>query len=169
MIIGIGGISNSGKSKLAAVIKEHYPDKKVCILCQDDFAMLTADIPKIKGHTNWEIPESINFNRYYSRIINESKENDIVISEGLFVFYEPRFVKLYDKMIYLSISKDTFYERKKQDFRWGKEPDWYMDHIWDSHFEFCNKIAIRNHAFQLSGENPVDIEKVFAYLETEDN
>lgn len=166
MIIGIGGISNAGKSKLAAKIKEYYSNKKVKILCQDDFALPTPEIPKLKGHTNWEIPDSIDFDRFYSNILNEANHNDIVIDEGLFVFYEDRLNRLYDKMIYLSISKETFINRKMKDLRWGQEPDWYVEHIWDSHHLFFEKIAKRKEAFQLSGEHPVDFQSVIVYLES---
>lgn len=165
MIIGIGGISNSGKSALAEKIKLYFSDKKVKILCQDNFAFPTPSIPTINTHTNWEIPESIDFDRFVQNVLTESKQNDIVIDEGLFVFYDERLNRLYDKMIYLSISKETFIKRKQMDLRWGKEPDWYMEHIWESHQKFFEKIELRKEAFQLSGENPVDMESVFRYLE----
>ena len=166
MIIGIGGISNSGKSSLAEKIKTHYSDKSVKILCQDDFAMPTPDIPRINEHTNWEIPDSIDFDRFYTQILDENKKYDIVIDEGLFVFYEERLNKLYDKMIYMSVSKQTFAARKKLDLRWGEEPEWYIEHIWDSHHRFFEKIQKRKEAFQVSGELPVDIQSVFNYLDS---
>lgn len=165
MIIGIGGISNAGKSKLAEEIKQHYSDRRVKVLCQDNFAFPTPEIPKINNHTNWEIPDSIDFDRFVDKVIAESKLNDIVIDEGLFVFYDERLNNLYDKMIYMSIIKETFIKRKNKDLRWGKEPDWYLEHIWNSHQEFFNKIEFRKKAFQLSGENPVDLALVFKYLE----
>ena len=165
MIIGIGGISNSGKSKLAEHIKEKYPEKRVKILCQDNFAHPTPTIPKIKEHTNWEVPESIDFDRFVKKVVAESKQYDIVIDEGLFVFYDERLNRLYDKMIFMTVSKETFLERKRKDLRWGKEPEWYMEHIWESHQQFCERIEVRKEAFQLSGENPVDLESVFRYLE----
>jgi uridine kinase len=166
MIIGIGGISNAGKSKLAENIKDYFSDKTVKILCQDHFAHPTHTIPKINDHTNWEIPESLDFDKFVKNVIAESKKNDIVIDEGLFVFYDERLNRLYDKMIYLSISKKTFFERKNKDLRWGKEPGWYMEHIWESHQQFFDKIEFRKKAFQLSGENPVDFDAVVKYLES---
>ncbi|MEJ2596309.1 MAG: hypothetical protein P8100_14565 [bacterium] len=165
MIIGIGGISNSGKSALAEQIRQHYRDKKVMVLCQDDFAKPTADIPRINDHTDWEIPDSIDFDRFYHKILDAAKKNDMVIDEGLFVFYEDRLNRLYDKMIYLTISKETFLERKRMDLRWGREPDWYMEHIWESHHKYFDKIQERKQAFQLSGEDPLDLEAVIRYLE----
>ena len=145
MIIGIGGISNSGKSKLAEKIKNHYSDKSVLVLCQDNFAVPTGKIPKINDHTDWEIPASIDFDRFYEKILEEISHYDIVIDEGLFVFYEQRLNQLYDKMIYLSISEETFIKRKKKDLRWGKEPEWYIKHIWENHHLYFEKISKRKH------------------------
>jgi len=166
MVIGIGGISTAGKSKLAEKISNFYSEKKVSVLCQDNFAKPTIEIPKINGHTNWEIPESLDFNKFYDKILEEKKLNDIVIAEGLFVFYEERLVKLFDKKIFMSISKRTFLERKSTDLRWGKEPEWYMEHIWASHHAYGRFINERDAAFQLSGEDPVDLSALIKYLES---
>ena len=86
MIIGIGGISNAGKSKLADRIAKYFNTKSTIILCQDNFANPTKEILKINGHTNWEIPDSINFNKFYNKIVESAKTFDIVIAEGLFVY-----------------------------------------------------------------------------------
>ena len=80
------------------------------------------------------------------------------------MFYDDRLNQLYDKMIYLTISKETFLERKSKDLRWGKEPGWYMEHIWDSHQRFFEKVEYRKKAFQVSGENPVDFDSIINYL-----
>ena len=166
MVIGIGGISTAGKSKLAETLKEYFSEKKVKVLCQDNFAMSTHHIPKINGHTNWEIPESIDFDKFYSKILEEKNENDIVVAEGLFVFFEKRLLEIFNKKIFMTISKKTFLERKSIDFRWGEEPDWYKEHIWNSHFHFCNQFQNQGFAFQLSGENPVDLVSLIQYLES---
>lgn len=166
MVIGIGGISTAGKSKLANRLKEYFSDKKVSVLCQDNYAMPTSQIPKINGHTNWEIPESLDFDRFYKLILEEKKKNDIVVAEGLFVFYEKRLNELFDKKIFMAISKETFLERKSIDLRWGKEPEWYMEHIWNSHHEYCAELDKELNAFQLSGENPVEMDELIQYLES---
>ncbi len=166
MIIAISGISNAGKSKLASRIADYYKDQSTIVLCQDNYANQTLAIPKINGHTNWEIPESINFDKFYDKIVESAALFDIVITEGLFVFYEPRLINLYDKSIYLSVDKDTFIDRKKNDLRWGKEPEWYMQHIWDNHFKYCSEILSRRDAFQISGEEPVDFDSVIRFIES---
>lgn len=165
MIIAIGGISNAGKSKLADHIADYYKGQSVIVLCQDNYANPTPKIPKINGHTNWEIPDSIDFNKFYSKILESTGTFDIVIAEGLFVYYEDRLIDLFDKRIYMTIDKETFFKRKRKDLRWGKEPEWYIKHIWDSHFKYCNLVHSRKEAFQISGKEPVDFDSVIRYLE----
>ncbi|PLW94972.1 MAG: hypothetical protein C0591_11750 [Marinilabiliales bacterium] len=165
MIIAIGGISNAGKSRLAARIADFYKNQSAIVLCQDNYANPTPEIPRINSHTNWEIPESIDFKRYYKKILECIPHYNIIIAEGLFVFYEQRLIDLYDKSIYLIIDKETFLERKKDDLRWGKEAEWYMEHIWDSHFKYCNEVVSRKKAYQLSGKEPIDFDAVVQFLE----
>ena len=80
MTIGIGGISRSGKSTLAALIfqlftvDEGNPDffgkggQTANILAQDDYVFPNEQIPIIRNgneiEIDWEIPESIDFQRY---------------------------------------------------------------------------------------------------------
>lgn len=165
MIIAIGGISNAGKSRLAERIAQYFDDKSVIILCQDNYANPTIEIPKINGHTNWEIPDSINFNKFYNKIIESTKRFQIVIAEGLFVYYEKRLIELFNKSIYMTIDKETFLKRKRKDLRWGKEPEWYIEHIWNSHFKYCTLVTSRRNAFQITGIEPVDMDAVIQYLE----
>lgn len=164
MIIGLGGISTAGKSKLSLWLQAYYSEKKICILCQDNFAQPTFRIPKINGHTDWEIPESIDFNKFYNKIVAAKKENDMVIAEGLFVFYEKRLLDIFNKKIYLTLSKATFLQRKSADLRWGNEPDWYKEHIWNSHHN-CSLLLNKNAELNiLSGENPVETSALINYL-----
>ncbi|MEL6252490.1 MAG: hypothetical protein AAFR87_10815, partial [Bacteroidota bacterium] len=59
MLIGIGGLSRSGKTKLAKRVKGLYKEQKVILLHQDDFVKAEEDIPLIQNHIDWEVPESI--------------------------------------------------------------------------------------------------------------
>ncbi|OQX75979.1 MAG: hypothetical protein B6D64_10700 [Bacteroidetes bacterium 4484_276] len=167
MIIGIGGISTGGKSWIAQKIKEHYRNEKtVAILCQDDYTIHQDDIPLIKDHIDWEIPKSMDFDRFYRAIIKHAKEYDIVVAEGIFVFHQPRFVELFDKMIYLTLKEETFLERKRKDLRWGREPDWYIDHVWKNHFVYREEKEVLDKMLIVPGEYPVDLERVLKYIDT---
>ena len=58
-VIGIGGVSRSGKSTLSQLIAEWYSDKKVSILKMDNFVFDEKLIPQIRGETDWEVPRSL--------------------------------------------------------------------------------------------------------------
>lgn len=164
MVIGIGGISNSGKSKLAEIIKDNIKDKKVKILCQDNFVFPYYEIPLINGHVDWECAESINFVAFRDAILDAKESYDVVIAEGLLVFYSNNICKFFDKKIFVDISKGTFIERKKKDFRWGKEPDWYIQHIWRSFITYGNIPKNDKSFIIISGEKDFDINSVINSL-----
>ncbi len=165
MIIGIGGVSNAGKSTLAKKIREMYSDKKVRILCQDDFVKPHYELPKIHEHIDWEVPESIDFDFYKSQIISASKSCDIVIAEGLFAFWDKSVSQLYDKNIFVNISEKTFRERKNRDLRWGKEPQWYIDHIWNNYLKYGKIEQDTGNILHLSGEKEYPENKIKHYLD----
>jgi len=167
MVIGIGGVSNAGKTTLANSLKKYLEPLRVIVLCQDDYASPIAEIPSINGHVDWERPESINLAKYYNHIIEAQQHYDIVIAEGLFAFCDEHINSHYEKRIFLTIDKQTFWERKLKDFRWGKEPEWYMEHIWQSHFQCGFLKEINANTLVVSGEQMVDIEKLLNFLEVE--
>ncbi len=167
MIIGIGGVSNAGKSTLARKIRNLFPERKTTILCQDDFVKPHYELPHIGNHIDWELPETIDFQYYYNRILIASRNSDLVIAEGLFAFYNPALNRLYDKKIFITISKETFYKRKKRDVRWGKEPHWYIDHIWESYLKYGTIEEGLDDVLYLSGEKEIDVDKIMHFLNTE--
>jgi len=165
MIIGIGGISTGGKTWIAQKIIERLRNQKtVNTLCQDNYTLTKEEIPMIRDHIDWEIPESMNFDKFYKTIVKNSRKYDVVVAEGLFVFHQERLVNLYDKMLYLTLEKENFLKRKKKDLRWGKEPEWYMEHIWESHLLYRKDTDNLDNLLVVKGEFPVDLERIFTYL-----
>ncbi|PIQ34602.1 MAG: hypothetical protein COW63_03480 [Bacteroidetes bacterium CG18_big_fil_WC_8_21_14_2_50_41_14] len=144
MVIGIGGVSNAGKSTLARNLKKVFHEVDVVSLCQDDFAFPTSEIPKINGHTDWECTYSIDFDRFYKEALRQINLHELVILEGIFAFQDERLNKLMDVKLFLALSKEEFLSRKNKDIRWGKEPDWYVEHIWDSHQKYCRQHPFEN-------------------------
>lgn len=167
MIIGIGGVSRSGKSLLAKQIAGWYPGDSVKILDQDDYVYPVEKIPKIKGETDWECPESINFDRYLTVVQQNAQIFDRVIAEGLMVFYDPRLVALMDKKIFLTIPYELFVQRKKPDTRWGPFPDWYIDHIWNSYLKYGMPAKGDTNLLIVSGSEPFSKKMIDDYLRSD--
>jgi len=166
MVIGIGGISNAGKSSLALQIKKYYSSKKVTVLCQDDYALPSEKIPLIRDHIDWECPESIDFNYYEKAVIEAIENNDIVIAEGIFAYYNDSTNKLFDKKVFLTLDSRFFFMRKNTDLRWGKEPDWYIEHIWNNHIKYC-KQSIPEDALKIRAGRDINLENIIHFLESE--
>jgi uridine kinase len=165
MVIGIGGISNAGKSNLARRIKNYSSSKKVTILCQDDFAMPNEKIPLIRDHIDWECPASIDFVKYEKAVIEAVNNSDITIIEGIFAFYKESLTKIVNKKIFLTLDRRFFFMRKNIDLRWGKEPDWYVEHIWNNHNKYC-KHYIPKDAYKIRAGRDIDLQKVIEFIET---
>lgn len=164
MVIGIGGCSRSGKTTLAELIKNCYSADKTIIIHQDDFIPPTELIPTINGHIDWECPQSIDFEAYNKAIVEASGKFEIIIAEGLFAFSNQEINKLYDRRILMHIDKETFVYYKNQDLRWGREPDWYVEHIWNSHLKYG--IPTDGEFYlDVEGSKAPDIERVIKYLE----
>jgi uridine kinase len=136
MIIGIGGVSTAGKTTTANKIRELFPGLRISILCQDDYVKAVEDIPRIQDRIDWESPDSIDHQRLIQTIHSESKHNELVIAEGLMIFHHPEVNALFDKRIFVSIDYQIFKQRKLLDNRWGHEPEWYIEHIWESFLRF---------------------------------
>ena len=136
MVIGIGGCSNSGKSELAEQLNNFYNTQNVKVLCQDDFVKRRDFLTSINEHVDWELPSTIFINDYINAVKDASKTYDLVICEGLFAFWFDELNKLYDKKIFLELDEITFKTRKRKDLRWGKEPDWYIEHIRQSYLKY---------------------------------
>jgi uridine kinase len=166
MIIAIGGSSTAGKSTLAAKIGEVYDHKKVKIFCQDSYVKPEPEIPLIRNHIDWEIPASIDFKKFYKAIVIASEQYEVVIAEGLMIYYHRQTVDLFNKRLFVDIDKETFLKRKARDLRWGKEPPWYMEHIWESYQKYGTVPPVLNDVFRVDGRRSIDIYSVIKFLES---
>ncbi|MBN2173018.1 MAG: hypothetical protein JW731_02720 [Bacteroidales bacterium] len=164
MIIGIGGVSNSGKSSLAKKIGDLFPDRSVVIVCQDKFVFSEEQISKINNHTDWEAPSSIDFKSFIDAIQIAAKEYQIVIAEGLLVFHDPQVLKLFQKKIFITLSEEAFYERKVNDLRWGREPEWYIKHIWNAYEKFGKISPDEADLLMVDGEKPFEMGNIMNFL-----
>ena len=167
MKIAIGGISRAGKTQLANLIKNLFPNRQTLMLCQDDFVFEQDKLPVIKNEIDWESPASIDFRKFREAINKGTEEYDIVIAEGLLIFYDSGICTKFEKKIFVHIDEAVFRERKLTDTRWGSFPDWYVDHIWDSYRKYGRVERGRDDFLYLDGSRDFDIKKILEFLSIE--
>jgi len=165
-LIGIGGVSRSGKSTLAKQIQGHFASRKVLILSQDDFVKDEKEIPKIKDRTDWEHPDSIDLRSLLRTIDEVKKSHDLIIIEGLLAFYFPALDSLYAHRILLTISKETFLFRRQQETRWGPEPEWFWEHVWGSYLKYGQPSNIPIDT--ISGNKPIEVSQLVRLIKVLD-
>jgi uridine kinase len=163
MIIAVGGPSNSGKSRLANEITLAVKPKRSVVMCLDDYVYPENELPRMKGHINWEIPATIDYHKFKAELLEASRSYDFVIAEGFLVYAHEDLVPLFDKMIFIELDEKTFKERKTDDLRWGREPDWYIDHIWESYLVFGRAPEGKN-VFFLKGDELWPMDRILNFL-----
>jgi len=163
LLIGIGGVSRSGKTRLARQLHACFSNCTAAIINQDDYIHSAFQMPWIKEELDWEDPESLDFHRMYYEIGWLSKSVDVLIVEGLFAFYYPELNEKYDKKILVQLDYQVFRKRKLQDERWGKVPEWYIKHIWDSHLKFGLPENM-NDVLEVEGKHAFNMKKILAFI-----
>lgn len=168
MLIGIGGPSRAGKSTLAdGLAREIISRGLSCrVIHQDVFVHKRPQLPLIRDHIDWEHPDSIHWKRLRSALKRAQPEADVVLHEGLLAYANPSINEIYDRTLFLHISEPTFRDRKAADQRWGKEPEWYVDHIWQSYQQFGKPPTSPTGMIHISGEVMVALRVIRALVDT---
>jgi nicotinamide/nicotinate riboside kinase len=162
MLIGISGCSRSGKTELSESLVWHYRqcDKRTFSIHQDNYVFDRKRIPTVNGETDWDTPLSIDFELLQEAIQFYTKHFEVLIVEGIYALYHPPINAVFDRTIYVDISKKTFLERRKADTRWGIEPDWYLEHVWQSHLDYGIPTTDLPSLQTVSGETPYNIDDI---------
>lgn len=165
MLIGIGGISRSGKTKFSRKVSKWLRDQghRVIVFHQDDFVKPEDEIPMIRDHIDWEVPESMDWGRWDETVQEAIKQYDFVIAEGLFAFWERDSSLKFDRKILVEVSDEVFFARKREDLRWGREPEWFIQHIWDNYLIYGKPDGFDG--LVISGEQRVDAAGWQEYLQ----
>ena len=166
MMLGIGGVSRSGKSTLARLLVNHFRDsgKTAIVLHQDDFVFPTTRIPKVRDKVDWEHPLSVQHDLLRETVAFYRERFEVIIVDGFLAFHDPLLNEQYHHHIFVEITKETFLRRKEDDLRWGDIPRWFFEHIWDSYLEYGIPDFDRYQYYRISGESPYQIGEMVALL-----
>jgi len=135
-LILISGISRSGKSTLAKQLQKDLP--QVLVIHQDEYTLPEEQLPRIKHRIDWEKPDTLDWNKLCQLINQEMEKHQYLILEGIFALANTEILSLSAFTIALELDKSEFLSRRKTETRWGKEPNWFIEHVWQSHLEHHN-------------------------------
>ena len=170
MIIGVGGVSRSGKSSLSRFLKKEL-HKKTGEIHLDNYIKDSSHwhfftrypvfyLSKIHKVFNMEHPNVIDFNRLYEDILQSSQQNEIVIAEGFLITYDARIKNLFDKYIHIALSKSVFIQRRTRDF---KSNLWYTNHVWNCFMKYGTDYSNLNHIV-VNGDNEIDMQSILKFI-----
>lgn len=154
--VGIGGVSRAGKTTLSNFLRNKYPELKTLIVSMDKYVHNSESIPKIKGKVDWETPVSVDFDRIHKTITDNIDQYDLIITEGILIFYDERVDALFDRRIFIDIPVDLFYQRRHEEERWGNEPEWYIDYVWESYLKYGQLDEKATHTLYIKGDEPFE-------------
>lgn len=148
VFIGLAGPSGAGKTTLVRHITENYPH--ITHIRLDGFFKAFDTFPLFGEFVNRETPENINWNEFYDALkslragnpttlpIYEKKTGvqcgtecitpgPVVFVEGYLLYHDPRISDLLDVKLYLHVSPEEQYRRKKS--RWPEMDDAYFHQV----------------------------------------
>ncbi len=139
LLVGITGGSGSGKTFILDQLKQTLGEKAVCVISQDNYYRpLEEQFIDENGVENFDLPESIDHAAFAQDLIDlksgksvRRKEYvfnnknatpkfltfnpaDIIVAEGLFVFYLQDVFEQLDLKVFIDCDRETMVERRIQ-------------------------------------------------------
>jgi uridine kinase/DNA-binding Xre family transcriptional regulator len=133
--LGIGGVSQSGKSTLARKIRKKIGDRIVRVFELDQYTIDTDEMPRVHGKPDWEQPESYDFERLRKDIELAEAVSDVIILDRIHAFQDEKLTAMMHLKLMIKVPYEVFLERRRKDTRWGDEPEWYYDHVWNMYLQ----------------------------------
>ncbi|MCA9352005.1 hypothetical protein KC866_01255 [Patescibacteria group bacterium] len=140
IFIGIAGASGAGKSTLCTYLQEKYPDQ-IGLIQLDDYFKKQIDVPKYKGHDNWDSPDALRLDQLYQDLLSfqkgesvmvwtkneklnpdykktdkrieiEFQPKPVMLVEGYLVLHDERIRNLFETSIFLDIDQRMSWKRR---------------------------------------------------------
>ena len=176
-MIGVAGGSGSGKTFFLNCFLNHFSDREICLVSQDDYYKPKEVQPVDEnGWINFDLPECIDDQRLltdlqslisgntikkkeYTFNVNEEKARTltikpapVIVVEGLFIFHYRDIAALFDKRIFMDADEEiTLNRRIKRDAaERGYDRDMVM-------YQWINHVLPAYKQFLLPYKNTADV------------
>lgn len=152
LLIGVTGGSGSGKSLFLQELLRHFTEDEVCLITQDNYYRLREEQPVDEcGVKNFDLPESIDDERFHSDVLALKRGEEVriteytfnnpalvpkqlvfkpapvLIVEGIMVFYWEKIRSLLDLSVFIE-AKDLV-KVKRRIIRDAKERGYDLDDV----------------------------------------
>ncbi|XP_034026495.1 nicotinamide riboside kinase 1 [Thalassophryne amazonica] len=152
IIVGIGGVTNGGKSTLSVNLHQKIPNS--CIIAQDSFFKDDSEVPvDSNGFKQYDMLDALHMDIMMSKIDLwqrdpvlflkqrnlmtdcitplDHKKVFVLIVEGFLIFNYRSLNELYDQRFFLEIPYDICKERRSSRVYTPPDPPGYFDrHVW---------------------------------------
>jgi len=168
IIVGIGGATRSGKSSLARDLCLELGIDFNTIIPQDKSWKAPWERPTNEFGINMEVPEAVDWERLKSWIeaslskkekvtlkrkheVLDSHPQKYIFVEGFLIYSQPSIIKLLNKKIFLSISKETCFKRRMAT-KFTK-PEIFSELIWPNYVKYNSNVCEMDDVLILNGES----------------
>ncbi len=168
-IIGITGVSGSGKTTIGMNLKKILKNTK--IVCVDDYWKERKRIPKsFEKWREWEWPSSINFGKLHKNLIQlrGKKKYKFIIVEGNLLFYYKKIRDIIDLKVYLKIPNKLIIERRIKKFGVEDNQEKYSKEIVVKEYKKYGELAKKYADLSFKGTEPSNCitKKIIKKLKT---
>ncbi|XP_046830264.1 nicotinamide riboside kinase 1 [Vespa crabro] len=161
LIVGISGVTCSGKSTLAKELHKKLDDS--IVIHQDSYFLSPDDPRHVKipalNHINWEILSSLDMNKMYSDILklieSKPKRSDksnkelrrVLILEGFLLFGFKPISNLCELKYFLTLTKEECWKRRSiRTYSPADVPGYFDAFVWPEYLKYLSVIKQNDQA-----------------------
>ena len=164
IIIGIAGVSGSGKTTISKILAKKLKAKLVHL---DDYWKYhkAKKIPSKKEWKKWEHPSATNFNKALKEIA-KIKNNKNIIVDGLHPFNNKKLRSLFDLSVYVTLPKHLVVKRRLDKFGPEDNQEWYSKNIVVSSYKKYGEPTKKHAHLIIKGNENINnnIKKILNYV-----
>ncbi|UXI16287.1 hexaprenyldihydroxybenzoate methyltransferase [Sarcoptes scabiei] len=174
IVIGISGCTNSGKTNICQFLEKKLDP--LVIIHQDKFFReeddpehIWIDLENNKRHQNWEIVQSVDWNRMLEKIYEivqnpANKMPSFLVIDGHIIYNYKPLREIFDQKYFIEIDdKQTIFKRRIQrDYIPADPPGYFDQYVWPMYLKNKEDLKDQNDITMIDGS--LDKESIFELI-----